>query len=117
MTTYTVYFRSYTAWACGELEAKTPEKALALAQELGADGKLDLLFEPYDVTSNVNEIVVSDDDGNELAFWYDEEKTLHLAAQDLLDACEMILDADGDLYAIDFDMIRAAIAKAKGGAV
>jgi hypothetical protein len=26
----------------------------------------------------------------------------------------MVLDADGDLYAIDFDMIRAVIAKNKG---
>lgn len=36
------------------------------------------------------------------------------AALDLLAAVEMVLDADGDLYAIDFDRLRAAIAKAKG---
>jgi hypothetical protein len=38
------------------------------------------------------------------------------AAPDLL-ACLMdVLDADGDLYAMDFDRYRVAIAKATGGA-
>lgn len=33
---------------------------------------------------------------------------------ELLAALEMVLDCDGDLNAMDFDMMRAAIAKAKG---
>ena len=36
------------------------------------------------------------------------------AAPDLLKAVEMVLDADGDLYAICFDQLRVAVAKAKG---
>jgi hypothetical protein len=33
MTTYTVHFRNSTSWACHDLKADTPEKALALAQK------------------------------------------------------------------------------------
>ena len=112
MTAYTIHFRNHTAWACHDIKAETPEKALALARKL----KLNLCFEAYDITTDVNVIVVSDADGNELASWYDEDMTLGMAARDLLEACEMILDADGKLYAMNFEMIRAAIAKAKGGA-
>lgn len=34
------------------------------------------------------------------------------AAPDLLQACQMILDCNGDLDAMDFDMIRAAVKRA-----
>lgn len=54
-------------------EAETPDKALALARKLKVEDKLDLCFEAYDSKSDVNVIVVSDADGNELAFWYDED--------------------------------------------
>jgi len=117
MTTYTVHFRNYAAWASHDVQAKTPKQALARARKRLAEDRLDLWFERYDATSDVNEIVVvSDDGGTELAFWHDDDMRLHMAAYDLLQACEMILDADGDLDAIAFKMIRAAIAKAKGGA-
>lgn len=36
------------------------------------------------------------------------------AAPELLEACEMVLSADGDLYAIDFQQIRDAVNKATG---
>ena len=44
----------------------------------------------------------------------EEESNARLiaAAPELLEALQQILDADGDLNAIDFDMARAAIAKA-----
>jgi hypothetical protein len=113
MTTYTVSFRNSTAAACQDIKAKTPEQALARAKNLLAEGRLYPCFEAYDITPDVTEIVVSAADGTELAFWLNEDMRLRLAAQDLLEACEMILDADGDLDVIDFDMIRAAIAKAK----
>jgi hypothetical protein len=116
MTTYTVRFHNSTSCACHDISAKTPEKALERACQLVDDDGLGLWFQAYDATSDVTEIVVCDDSGKELAFWRDEDTYLRLAAQDLLHSCEMILDADGDLDAIDFDMIRAAIAKAKGGA-
>jgi len=81
------------------------------------DDNLDLWFEAYDITSDVNEIVVSDDDGNELAFWYDEDLTLRLAARDLLDVAELVVARweHGDLAAAVREL-DAAIAKAKGGA-
>ena len=43
-----------------------------------------------------------------------EKARLAAAAPALLAACEMVLDADGDLYAIDFDQIRGAIQRACG---
>lgn len=39
---------------------------------------------------------------------------LECAAPLLLRACEQILDADGDLYAMDFDLLREAVAAARG---
>ena len=38
--------------------------------------------------------------------------SLIASAPELLAALEMVLDANGDLYVIDFDMLRAAVAKA-----
>lgn len=39
---------------------------------------------------------------------------LETAAPLLLRACEQILDTDGDLYAMDFDLLREAVAAARG---
>jgi hypothetical protein len=117
MTTYTVHFRNYTAFASHDVQANTPKQALARARKLLAEDKLDLWFEHYDPTSDVNEIVVSDGDGTELAFWHDDDMRLHMAAQDLLDAAQLVIDRweRGDL-AEAVRELDAAIAKAKGGA-
>jgi hypothetical protein len=117
MTTYTVHFRNYTAFASHDVQAKTPKQALARARKLLAEDKLDLWFEHYDATSDVNEIVVSDADGTELAFWHDDDMRLNMAAQDLLDAAQLVIDRweRGDL-AEAVRELSAAIAKAKGGA-
>lgn len=126
MTIYTIHFRNSTASASHDLEADTPESALALARKFVDEDSLDLWFEAYDITSDVNEIVVSDDGGNELAFWLDDETCLRLAAQDLLDALEEAVAAlnqaprfavpglDTDSYRIA-SICDKAIAKAKGG--
>jgi hypothetical protein len=128
MSTYTVHFRNSTAWASHDIKADTPENALALARKFVDDDSLDLWFEPYDLSSEVNEIVVSDDAGNELAFWFDEDASLRLAAQDLLDALEQAVaalneaprfavpDLDTDSYEIA-TICDKAVAKAKGGAL
>ena len=117
MTTYTVHFRNDAARACHNIKAKTPERALARARKLLTEDGLDLWFDAYDVASDVNEIVVSDDSGNDLAFWYDDDLTLRLAAQDLLDAAELVVARweQGDL-AEAVRKLSTAIAKAKGGA-
>jgi hypothetical protein len=117
MTTYTVQFRNHTAWACHDIEAETPDKALALVRKLKAEDKLDLCFEAYDIRSDVNVIVVTDADSKELAVWYDDDMCLGFAARDLLDAAELVVARweRGDL-AEAVRELSAAIAKAKGGA-
>jgi hypothetical protein len=115
MTTYTVYFRTDAQFASHDIEADTPQQALALAREL--DAARELWFDPYDSIMPVNKIVVSDPDGEEVADWLDDDLHLRLAAQDLLDAAELVVARweCGDLA----DAVRgldAAIAKAKGGA-
>ena len=125
MATYTVHFRNHVGSATHDIKARTPEKALALARQHIEDDSLSLWFEPYDLTSDVNEIVVCDDAGNELAVWHDEYICLRLAAQDLLDALEELVARDRAEAAesgfTDNEMTwledaRRAIAKAKGGA-
>jgi hypothetical protein len=119
MTTYTVHFLNYAASASHDVQAKTPKQALARARKLLTEDKLDLWFEHYDATSDVNEIVVSDDDGSELAFWQDDDMRLHMAAQDLLEALEFIAaDIEEGIRAKGawLKLARDAIAKAKGGA-
>jgi hypothetical protein len=119
MTTYTVHFRNSTAWASHDVQAKTPKQALARARKLLTEDSLDLWFERYDATSDVNEIVVSDADGTELAFWFDEDTCLRLAASDMLEALEFIAaDIEEGIRAKGawLKLARDAIAKAKGGA-
>src|SRR5271154_2298546 len=90
MTVYTVHFQNHTGSATHDIKARTPEKALALARQHVDDDSLDLWFEPYDLISDVNEIVVSDEAGNELACWHDDDPYLRLAASDLLEALELV---------------------------
>jgi hypothetical protein len=116
MTTYTVNFASDAEFASKNFDAETPEQALALARKLYEDEPSELWFEPYD-GMDVNEILVYDADGNELAVWYDDDMHLRLAARDLLDAAELVVARweHSDL-AEAVRELSAAIAKAKGGA-
>jgi hypothetical protein len=116
MTTYTVNFASDAEFASRDFDAETPEQALALARKLYEDDPSELWFEPYD-GMDVNEILVYDADGNELAAWHDDDMRLRLAAQDLLDAAELVVArwSEGDL-AEAVQALDAAIANAKGGA-
>ncbi len=118
MTVYTIQFQNRTGWACHDIEAETPDKALALARKLKAEDKLDLCFEAYDITSDVNLIVVSDGDGKELAWWYDDDVCLAFAAHDLLIAAEWVVARweRGDLAGA-VRKLSAAVARAKGAAV
>ena len=132
MTTYTAYFRTDGEYATYEFKADTPEQALALAQQLYDDDPLELMFEPYDDNMPVNEIEISGPEGTQLALWRDENLWLHLAARDVLEAleeCSSFLAAASKLYEqkglrryaakllTALSAARAAIAKAKGGAV
>jgi hypothetical protein len=116
LNTYTVYFRSDTESAAHDLEATTPQQALAQAKKLYADNSSELWFEPYDDGQPANEITVYDTDGNEVAAWLDDDLRLRLAAPALLAAAEKVLARweQGDLA----DAVRelsAAIDEAKGG--
>ena len=115
MTRYTVHFRNDVAWDSHDIEADTPENALALARRHVDDDSLDLWFEPFDLTSDINEIVIRDDDGNELAIWYDDNLRLHLAARDMLEALELVAAGNTEIGRLEA-IAKAAIAKAKGGA-
>jgi hypothetical protein len=114
MTTYTVNFASDAEFASHTFEAETPELAFALARKLYADDPSKLWFEPCDGV-DVNEIIVYDADGKELAAWHDDNMRLRLAAQDLLDAAELVVArwSEGDL-AEAVRALDAAIANAKG---
>ena len=56
---------------------------------------------------------VTREDGLTQKDWLDA--ALIAAAPELLDCLIDLLDADGDLYAMDFNRYRAAVAAAKGG--
>jgi hypothetical protein len=73
ITTYTVYFRSDAETASHDLEAKTPQQALAQEKKLYSDDPLKLCFEPYDSGQPMNEIAVCDTDGDEVAAWLDDD--------------------------------------------
>jgi hypothetical protein len=119
MTTYTVHFRTDAGRASHDIEADTPEEALALACKL--DPRQELSFDPCYSPMPVNEIAVCDSDGEEVAIWLDDDRRLRLAAQDLLEALEAVCDLPADdsgdrtVPAGFLDQARAAIAKAKGG--
>ena len=125
MTTYRAYLHTDADFATFEVEADTPEQALALARQLYDDDPVDLMFEPYDGGMPVNEIAIHDADYKELAVWRDDAKRMQLAARDLLDALTDLVERDRAEAAscgfTDDEMswledARRAIAKARGGA-
>ena len=83
MMTYTAYFHTDGEYASYELEADTPERALALAHQLYDEDPSELAFERYD-DMPVNEIEIAGPDGSRLALWRAEDLWLELAARDLL---------------------------------
>jgi hypothetical protein len=117
MKTYTVYFRTEAQRASHDIEADTPEEALALARKL--DPRHELWFDPCYSPTPVNEIAVCDPDGEEVAVWLDGDRRLQLTAPDMLEVLEFIAaDIEECVRAKDawLKLARAAIAKAKGGA-
>jgi hypothetical protein len=127
MTTFTAYFRTDAETACRKFEARTPKQALALARKFYNENPLDLYFESYDSGMSVNEIAISDADGNECAVWLDDDLRLRFAAQDLLSALEQAMAALNtaprfpvpSLLSCSYRIAATcekAIAKAKGGA-
>jgi hypothetical protein len=126
MTTYTAYFRTDAGQAEEDIEADTPQQALAKAQELLAKVPSDLWIEAFDDLGQVNEIEIESPRQDEQpVWWHDADMHLRLAAQDLLDALTDLVERDraeaADSGFTDDEMTwledaRRAIAKAKGGA-
>jgi hypothetical protein len=101
MNTYTVHFRSDRNYADHDIEADTPEQALAVARQLCECGDIyhEAFFDYYDGWAPINEIEACDEEGSPLATWYDDDMRLRLAAPDLLTAAEKVLDRwqNGDI--------------------
>ena len=128
MTTYEALFHTDGGYAIRQLEADTPEQALAIARQLGEADPSQLAFQPYDGAMPVTEIEVCGPEGVGFARWRDEDFSLRLAARDLLAALTRAVAAlnaaprfrvaglDTDSYAIAAECDKA-IAMAKGGAL
>jgi hypothetical protein len=118
MTSYRVYLRSDIQWAMRTFKARSPQHAVKLARQFAEEHFDELDFEDYEPIDNpIDEIEVHDQDGNELAAWYDEDLRIRLAARDLLEAAEKVIARweRGDL-AEAVRELDAAVAKAKEGA-
>jgi hypothetical protein len=127
LTTYTVTFHTEHDSASEDIDAASPEAALAEARAIADDRDrlASLYFEPYSHYVPVDEIVVDSPDGKRVAEWFSGDLLLHLAAPDLFKALEKALIAlntaprfdvpalDTDSYAIAADGGRA-IRLAKG---
>ena len=107
MKTYTAYFFTDANYAGEEIEADTPEQALALAREMTENDEVEH-FHHYDEAPSVNHIEILDADSNELAHWRDADLILRIVAPELLgilkeqtDAAQAVIDSwsNGDLAA------------------
>lgn len=125
MTTYTVYFRTDRNYADHDIEANTPQQALALARQDASSGQVyhEAFFDAYEGRAPINEIEVCED-GESVALWQDSDLALRNAAAQLLDALQDLVERDraeaascgltGDEMTWLEDA-RRAIALAKGG--
>ena len=93
MPTYIATYYTDANYAEHEFKAKTPKQALAAAREMegGDDGSL--YFESYDEGQPVDEIVIRDKAGKDVALWLSEERCLRRPAPDMLAALEQALVA------------------------
>jgi hypothetical protein len=115
----------FIKWLSSELAAKPSPPSPQPESKAKPNIKQSVHQAAFPLSSDVNEIVVCDDAGNELAFWHDDDTRLRLAAQDLLDALEELVARDRAEAAesgfTDDEMTwledaRRAITRAKGGA-
>jgi len=122
MPTYKVAFRTDAEFAIRVFKARSPQAALKQARAFYEDHAEDLMFESYDSGHPVNEIVVRDAAGSEVALWQDDDLRLRLAADDLLAALQHCADCladpakrgDGTPARCALAQAQAAIGKATG---
>ena len=124
MPTYTVDFHTDADYAIRKFTARSPQDALRKARAFYDAHTEELMFQSYDGGHPVNEILVLDRNGFEVAAWRDDEMRLRLASRDMLAALELCVDCLADLARLDdgtpsvsaLHLARAAIAKATGDA-
>ena len=131
MPKYIATFRTDADYAERVFTARTQKAALASARRFHEDRPEDLIFEEYTHGMPVNEIEISDRNGEQIAVWRDADLRQRLAADELLgaleaqtDAAQAVIDAweQGDLAAavngLDHTIpsARAAILNARGAA-
>jgi hypothetical protein len=92
MKTYTAYFYTDANYASTEIEADTPEQALAVARAMNENDEIEH-FRHYDEAPHVNQIEIFDDNYGEVAEWQDSELRLRLAAADMLALLKRINEA------------------------
>jgi hypothetical protein len=126
MTTYQATFRTSNGFAQYNLDAPTPEEALTQARAAFDANPVDLDWHAYDDDLILEEIEISGAEGNKLAVWQDGDLRLRLAAYDVLEALETLVERDrAEAAASGFtddemswlEDARRAIAKAKEGAI
>jgi hypothetical protein len=95
LTTYTVTFRTDGASATEDIDAASPEAALAEARAIADDRDrwFELDFEPYSDYMPVDEIAVDDPDDKRVAEWVSADLLLRFAAADLRDALKNAVTA------------------------
>jgi hypothetical protein len=97
--TYTAYFYTDAEYASIDIEADTPDQALATACKMNDEDGGNLHFDKYDEPQPDNHIEILDDDRNELAHWRDADLFLRMAGPELLEALEFCYMTLADLEA------------------
>jgi hypothetical protein len=115
---YRVQLNTDAEWAQAEVSAETVGDAFAAARSLNPD---DLDFQPFTGGLPINEIILTDEDGEEWR-WRDEELLRRLAAEDLYIAAKNVLTALRMSYGVGWTRVarstlghlKEAIALAEG---
>ena len=129
MPSYEITLRTDCEYATTNIVAADKNAAMAEAMRLRDEEADTLDWEHYERNAfPINEIVVRDADGNEVADWLSDEMRLSLAAPELLEALKGLLpeyesyvlserdEEIRDRNAAWLEQACAALARAKGGA-
>jgi hypothetical protein len=95
MKIYDVTFNTQAGTATEAIRAATPHHALGVALKIKASDAASLAFRPYHGTWPVQEIVVTDKDGNECCGWMDDDVCFQQIVYGLLEAArELVAQTD-----------------------
>jgi hypothetical protein len=86
MKTFIVTFNTETHAAEEQIQAATPEQALSIALKIMATDTDALWFQPFDPNSDIQEISVADEHGNDRCRWLDDDWCFRRVMYSLLEA-------------------------------